>query len=381
MIMGPTPAQPPVFPLRSIYFYPTESCNLKCIHCWISPAHAPDSAAYERQNRGNLTVEEMERVVEEAKPLGLLSVKITGGEPFLNPRLFDFLDMFHRHGLGMSFETNGTLLTAETVARLRQYKTGIMATSLDGSTAENHERIRGVSGSFEAALRGIRLLVNGGFSVQSIFCLMDLTKEDLLPTMRLAHSLGVSFFEINPMSGMGGSGNRPCKGLPVEELLELEHKIENELSRQFPGMRLDLYLPPALKSISEIGRHRCGSCRLLNICGILSDGDVSICGIGRKCKSLIIGNVREQGIAYLWENSPLFKQIREKVPFALEGVCGRCMFRYSCLGFCRAEVMNDFDGVTAPFPMCEEAYQKGLFPKSRIVETHLSRVKPAGVAA
>ena len=87
------------YPLHSIYFYPTESCNLRCIHCWIHPVHAADKTAYDSQNRKNITVETKERVVQDALPLGLGHIKFTGGEPFLNPYMFEYLERFSHFNL------------------------------------------------------------------------------------------------------------------------------------------------------------------------------------------------------------------------------------------------------------------------------------------
>ena len=118
------------YPLRSIYFYPTESCNLKCLHCWIHPVHAPDERSYQRQNLNNVTVETMEQVVRDSLPLGLTNIKFTGGEPFLNPKLFEFLDAFSQYKLFFGFETNGTLLTQKIVKRLCTYKVRQVSVSI-----------------------------------------------------------------------------------------------------------------------------------------------------------------------------------------------------------------------------------------------------------
>ena len=109
------------YPLRSIYFYPTESCNLRCIHCWIRPPYTPDRLSYNNQNQNNLTVKDMEVVVKDALPLGLSLVKLTGGEPFLASNLFDFLDLFSDNNLSLAFETNVTLLKKENARKLAGY--------------------------------------------------------------------------------------------------------------------------------------------------------------------------------------------------------------------------------------------------------------------
>ena len=358
------------YPLHSIYFYPTESCNLKCIHCWIHPAHAADKKAYNVQNKENVSVGIMERAVQDALPLGLGHIKFTGGEPFLNPCLFEYLERFSHFGLSFSIETNATLITKSRARKLGQFNLRQVSTSLDGSSPAMHDSIRGVKGSFEKALRGIRLLMENNIYPQVIFCLQHSNAHDLEDTIRLVCKLGVKSFEINPLSLLGEAAAtlHRCQSLPVEDLLELEKKVEGQLAERYPGMNIDLYLPPALKGIRELSRQALCSCNVLNICGILSNGDVSICGIGRIKKKLILGNVREKSIAHIWKEAPLFNEIRQKVPFGLKGVCGKCLFKYQCLGFCRADVLGDKQSLVDPHGICDEVYQKGLFPKTRVLE-------------
>ncbi|MGA1841541.1 MAG: radical SAM protein [bacterium] len=357
------------YPLRSIYFYPTESCNLRCIHCWLRPSFTTNEKSYQVQNQENISVEIMEQVVKDVLPLGLSSIKFTGGEPFLNPDIFEYLDRFSQYDLLFGFETNGTLLTKKMVKKLKRYNITLFAVSLDGSVSYIHERIRGVKGSFDRTLNGIQLLIENKIYPQIIFCLQKINANDLENTLRLAYELKVKSFEINPLILLGGESlkNQGCEALPLEELLDLERRIEGEFVSLYPDMLIDLYLPPALKGIKDISKHSLCKCNILNICGILSNGDVSICGIGKRKKSLIIGNVKEKGIAAIWKEGALFKEIRKKIPLQMNGICGRCLFKYQCLGFCRAEVLFNDRSLTDPYRICDEVFQKGLFPESRIL--------------
>jgi SynChlorMet cassette radical SAM/SPASM protein ScmF len=356
------------YPLHAIYFYPTESCNLKCIHCWVQPTHAVSKKAYDVQNKDNVSVETMEQVAQDAISLGLRHLKFTGGEPFLNPSIFEYLERLSCYGLSFSFETNGTLLTRRMVQRLGHYNLKQISTSLDGSVPEVHDKIRRVKGSFKKALKGIELLIEHRIYPQIIFCLQKLNAHDLENTIRLAHRLRVKSFEINPLAL---NGDRPdsigCESLPVEDLIELEQKVENELAERYAGMHIDLYLPPALKGTQELSRQALCTCNIFNICGILSNGDVSICGIGRTNKDMVMGNVKQDSIARIWQEGILFKEIRERVPFELKGICGKCLFKYQCLGFCRADVLGHKQSLVDSYPICEEVFQKGLFPQTRIL--------------
>jgi MoaA/NifB/PqqE/SkfB family radical SAM enzyme len=61
-------------------------------------------------------------------------------------------------GLTLMVETNGTLCTEE-VSALLSKGTCSVSVSLDGADSKTHDWMRGVSGSFDAALTGIRNLV------------------------------------------------------------------------------------------------------------------------------------------------------------------------------------------------------------------------------
>jgi len=72
---------PAVPPLTSLYLYIAGSCNLACRHCWITPSYQPDGG-----NGQFVKLEYVDKAIREARPLGLRSIKLTGGEPTLHPR-------------------------------------------------------------------------------------------------------------------------------------------------------------------------------------------------------------------------------------------------------------------------------------------------------
>lgn len=356
--------------LRSIYFYPTESCNLRCIHCWLRPEHAADKQDYARLNRHNITVSQMETVVKEALGLGLKSVKLTGGEPFVCPEIFDFMDCFSKFDLNLTIETNATLLTTSKIKKLKNYNIRQLSTSLDGSCAKTHDRIRGIPGSFDKTVRAIAGLIENGISPQVIFCLQVLNVQDLEATIQVARDLAVKSFEINPLLLFDSrtTDDSDCKALGLEALLDIGRRVEKIFPRKFPGIHVNLYLPPALKGARTLGGSGLNTCAVFNICGILSNGDVSLCGVGHARSQLVAGNVKHTGIGELWRNGRIFKELRAKIPGELEGVCSRCLFRFHCLGFCRADVLASNNSMTAPLAMCREAFEMGLFPETRILD-------------
>ncbi len=84
---------------------PTESCNLRCEGCW--------AGEYQAQT---LPEEVMNRVIEEAKDLGIYFIVLSGGEPFLYKPLLDLVERHHE--VAFMAYTNGTLIDEEVAARL-----------------------------------------------------------------------------------------------------------------------------------------------------------------------------------------------------------------------------------------------------------------------
>ena len=122
-------------PLTSLYMYIAGSCNLACRHCWISPTYEPDNS------KGQfLKLEYVKKAVTEAKPLGLRSVKLTGGEPMLHPQFREIVDYLDSEGIDIIIETNGTLIDKETSFYLKsKKKITFISVSIDGDRAETHE--------------------------------------------------------------------------------------------------------------------------------------------------------------------------------------------------------------------------------------------------
>ncbi len=81
------------YSLRQIYFYLTEGCNLACRHCWLAPKYQTEEHLYP-----SLDFDLFRSILEQAKPLGVTTVKLTGGEPLMHPRIHDILESIQMEG-------------------------------------------------------------------------------------------------------------------------------------------------------------------------------------------------------------------------------------------------------------------------------------------
>ncbi len=136
---------PPYFFVMS----PTMKCNLRCEGCY--------AGRYEKEE---LSFELMDRLMVEAKDIGIHFITISGGEPFI--RKDDLFRLFEKHD-DMYFQvySNGTLVTKEVAKRLSELGNVALALSVEGF--ENETDFRRGRGIFSRVTKAMDNL--GGYGV------------------------------------------------------------------------------------------------------------------------------------------------------------------------------------------------------------------------
>jgi MoaA/NifB/PqqE/SkfB family radical SAM enzyme len=143
----------------TILIDPTSACNLKCAGCW----------AGEYTKHDELEPELLDRILREAKELGIYSIVMSGGEPFVYPHL---LDVIARHNdIAFMLYTNGTRIDDAMADRLKELGNIVPCISLEGWAEETDARRgRGVFDKIVAAmgrLRERRLLFGASLTITS----------------------------------------------------------------------------------------------------------------------------------------------------------------------------------------------------------------------
>jgi SynChlorMet cassette radical SAM/SPASM protein ScmF len=360
-MVAPTAPQTP--PLDQLYVYVTDRCNCRCRHCWIVPQQAGAGQA-----AGHfLAPESFAAAVEEGVPLGLSSVKWTGGEPTIHPQFPRLLAIQKEHGLAGRLETNGMELTAS-LARLL-FATGVkyVSVSIDGARPETHDAIRGVQGGYRRTLRGVAHLVEAGFRPQLIMSLMRENVGELEDFLALADRAGAGSVKLNIIQPtLRGEEMHAAGGaLPVAALLEINRRVEREL-RARHAFEIFFDLPMAFRSIQRMLSKGCPACGIKTILGLLADGRYALCGIGTSVPELVFGAAGVGALAGIWKDQPVLQQIRHGLPGSLKGVCGRCLMAAACLGACVAQNYYRSRDLMGAYWFCEAAERDGLFPVSRL---------------
>lgn len=136
---------------RGIALEITQQCNLRCRHCYLAAGRVAED---------ELSTAELKALLRSLKEVDGISVAFGGGEPLMREDCLELLEYATSLGLIISLGTNGTLIDrnlAQAIARLPVK----VQVSLDGATAQTHDKIRG-KGNFALAVRGIDHLIAEG---------------------------------------------------------------------------------------------------------------------------------------------------------------------------------------------------------------------------
>lgn len=316
----------------------TRRCNLKCVHC-------RSSSEIEIKGHPDFSTEEAFRILDDISSYAKPVIVLSGGEPLLRSDVFDIAKYGTEKGLRMCLATNGTLVTDEICEKIKAYWIRIVSLSLDGSTAEVHDNFRNENGAFNGTVNATKLFKKHGieFIINSSFTKRN--QEEISKIYKLAKELGATawyMFMIVPTGRGEEIMNELISKEEYEEILNWHYHMEKDEKDMLvrPTCAPHYYRIVLQKSkeegekferrtlkFSTGGAKGCLAGQL--ICLIDVDGNVLPCSYFPKAA----GNIRKQSFKDVWENSELFKDMRNFKGY--KGRCGSCEFVNVC-GGCRA---------------------------------------------
>lgn len=341
--------------LNGLTIYLTNDCNLRCKHCWVS------GGTKKQYLKRDYILER----IDEAVSLGIKDFLLTGGEPFLHGDISSIIEHILNHdGVGLSIETNSLCINNEHIRILTKYSSRVnVAVSIDGSTAEIHDNIRGLRGAFEKTIDKIRILATIGCLDQCIMAISKTNYFDIENTIELCVELGAKALRILPVQpcGRGRDMDSQESLISLTERIELFKKIQNLKEKYNSKISVNMPIPPAFLPLYQVRNYKneCSFCHRLTI---LANGRYSLCGIGEADEDFQFGKSYETCIYDCWTKNNKIKQIFESVETKLIKPCSMCIFRHICKGFCMANAFKFPFKDGFGYNFCVEAYKKGMFP-------------------
>jgi len=339
--------------LKTIYLFLTRKCNLSCKHCYI------EGVGPARDIDFDLTA--IQKLIDQAVPEGLKKVKVSGGEPFVRRDVLDILRFLNERDLEVVLETNGTLFAADTIERLQELSRFTVFISLDHIDELEHDDFRGLAGSYKKTVQVLREL--GKTEINSVVTTTanrrnyDHIREIVDAVIGFGVKRHRTLLNIHPL---GNARSHLDNAITMDEAETLISSLF--ASEHFQAGRAYMTLPPALMPLRFLtDLHTCGWGN--SVLGILSNGDVSMCSASYDDPAMIGGNAFQHDFIDLWKNGDFFRKLREIGDGDVKGVCSNCIFYKVCRGVCRMSSYSHYGRTDAPYPLCQEVYNRGAFPR------------------
>ncbi|MDY0188257.1 MAG: 12,18-didecarboxysiroheme deacetylase [Syntrophus sp. (in: bacteria)] len=338
----------------------TRRCNLKCVHCYSSSQNI--------QYSDELTTAEAKAMIEDLAAFGSPVLLFSGGEPLMREDLPELAQYAVERGMRAVLSTNGTLLTREKASVLKQIGLSYVGISLDGRR-ETHDRFRGVSGAYAAAMKGIAICREEGIKVgvrftinrrnaADISAIFDLLEAEDIPRVCFYHLVYSGRGSSLVAEDLSAEETRRTvdlildrtrdlfdRGLPKEVLT-----VDNHADGPYLYLRLLKEDPRRAAEVMELLQMNEGNSSGNGIGCISWDGEVHPDQFWR---GISLGNVRRRPFSRIWtdEENELLMKLKDKKPH-LKGRCATCRWLEVCGGNFRARAEAVTGDFWAPDPAC-----------------------------
>ncbi len=317
--------------LRMIAWEVTRNCNLSCIHCRASATSGPYS--------GELNLDECKKIIDEIASFASPTVILTGGEPLMRDDIFDIIEYGTLKGLRIVIAINGSLLNKENAYRLKKGGIKRVSLSIDGKSSITHDQFRGVTGSFASVIKAADILINRELPFQINTTVTKLNVNDLEDIYRLTQAIGAIAWHVFLLVPVGRGHDLKGKELTTdmyEEALDWLYSVEKKGELEIKVT----CAPHYYRIVKEKG----GTPKSTGCLAGKHFMFISHRGVAQPCGYLEIpsGNVKKDGIIKVWQESPVFNQLRDLSSY--KGKCSGCRYLKIC-GGCRArayELSGDF---------------------------------------
>ncbi|MFQ6034372.1 MAG: radical SAM protein [Sedimentisphaerales bacterium] len=259
------------------------ACNLGCLHCCEEAGHSmPDEMTREE------ALDFCQQIAEQNTPY----VAISGGEPLLCPHVFDVCQAIRDSNISLKIETNGEFIDEQVARQLAELKLRSVQISLDGATAETHERLR-LKGDWEKTIAACKYLLEYGVNTEIVFVPTRFNVHDVGEIIDLAYSMGVYGFYTGKIMRIGRAAKNWDILCPSDEEYERFFDVLQEKRSTYEGKMKVYYYPYDV--IEELKyRLECPSASLL----VVPNGKVKIIGP----LPFICGDLKKQKLSEIWKN-------------------------------------------------------------------------------
>lgn len=360
-VLNPTPfkaARQPTAPV--VIWNLIRRCNLTCKHCYTTSADIDFP--------GELTTDEIYRVMDDLHAFNVPVLILSGGEPLLHPDIFAISARAKAMGFYVALSSNGTLITRRNIDRIAEIGYQYIGISLDG-LRDNHDRFRQQQGAFDASLEGIHLCREQGIKAGVRFTLTQDNAEDFTAILQLLDEQDIDKFYLSHLN-YGGRGNKNRKDDAAHQMTRavMEQLFEACLRWEQQGKQREIVtgnndadavyflhwvqknFPERTDSLRAKLEQWGGNASGLNVANIDNLGNVHPDTFWWHHN---LGNVRQRPFSEIWQDlsDPLMAGLKQS-PRPLKGRCASCHYQKICNGNTRVRAQQIYNDPWAEDPGC-----------------------------
>jgi radical SAM protein with 4Fe4S-binding SPASM domain len=290
----------------SISWELTDACPLRCRHCYL-----------DKKDTMLLKEEEIDRLINMFKCMGIQTIQLTGGEIFTYPFLTQVVDKLIGLRPNIILSTSGYILNDTVIEILRKIKSinGGVRVSIDG-LENTHNKIRMKKDAYTKSIEFIKMVVSLGITCQVATTLSEQTREEVEELVKIVKDLGVSLHVISMVSIQGNAAKNKMKSLYDQETLkEFLLKLNDKYADDYYKIQLPI----------KTDEKNCGAgYKLIRIRPNL---DITPCPmnehvIGNLCNNEMSNVMIKRGKLYQKIESPNEKTCRQ---CSKKNICMKCM--------------------------------------------------------
>ena len=338
----------------------TRRCNLKCVHCYAqATATAP---------AGELSLNQGLALLDDLKAFGVPVVLFSGGEPLMHPNLLTLVEHAVTLGMRAVISTNGTLIDRDMAGRLKHFGLSYVGISLDGMEA-THDRFRGQTGAFAAAMAGVRNCQEAGIKVglrftinkhnyQEIPAIFHLIESHDIPRVCFYHLVYAGRGSRLVEAALSHAETRAVVDLIIDRTADLFARgkpkevltVDNHADGPYIYLRLQRENSPRAEEVLKLLRMNEGNNSGRGIGCVSWDGQVHADQFWRH---YTFGNVQDRPFSQIWTDlsNPLMAQLKDKKRH-VTGRCATCRWLDICGGNFRVRAEALTGDLWAPDPDC-----------------------------
>lgn len=257
------------------------NCNLKCNHCFVD------------KKNDNFSLDKIKTCIEYLEKQGLFTIFYTYGEPLLARNFQKTVEFAKQKNIVQILMTNGTMINEKNLEFIKQ-NINTVYISIDSPYSEEHDKNRGVKGTYNKAINSIKALVKNNVNVGLAVTIREENCNEIYDIIKLAEELDVKIISL-----LRQRSNNTIIPLPKDcEYFKIfkEYAVkEKRIKILFHDIELNKIID-SLKKDNLINEKQYEKYKLMNNChientiSIAPNGDVSKCNLCTK----VIDNINNK---------------------------------------------------------------------------------------